>query len=131
MSSQKNREPGEGDGDGALASLATEQRGFVSGEQLRQALGVTRRAASHRVAAGRLHRVHRGVYTVGHESYGRAGALRAALLACGGDAVVSHGTAAAFWGLRDRWPVLIDLTVRTQRGRKLEGIRCRRCRYPC
>ncbi len=56
--------------------------------------------------------------------------LRAALLACGEGAVVSHGTAAALWGITDRWPTLIDVTVPVAAGRKLDGVRCRRCRYP-
>lgn len=77
-----------------------------------------------------MHRVHRGVYAVGHRSIGRVGDLQAALLACGEGSVVSHGTAAAFWGLRDQWPVLIDVTARDQAGRKIDGIRCRRCRFP-
>lgn len=77
-----------------------------------------------------LHRVHRGVYTVGHRSISRATHLRAALLACGEGAVISHATAAAFWGLYDEWPRLIDVTVPVEAGRKLDGIRCRRCRYP-
>lgn len=77
-----------------------------------------------------MHRVHRGVYAVGHRSIGGTGALRAALLACGEGSAISHGTAAAFWGLRDQWPVLIDVIARGQEGRKIDGIRCRRCRYP-
>jgi very-short-patch-repair endonuclease len=44
--------------------------------------------------------------------------------------VISHGTAAAFHGLWDKWPVLIDVTVPVEAGRKIDGIRCRRCRYP-
>jgi very-short-patch-repair endonuclease len=44
--------------------------------------------------------------------------------------VISHGTAAAHWGLVDRPPVLIDVTVPVEAGRKIDGIRCRRCRYP-
>jgi hypothetical protein len=101
----------------------------VSLDQLRH-LKVTRRAASHRAEAGGLQRVHRGVYAVGHRAIGRAGALRAAVLACGDGSAISHGTAAAFWGLRDQWPTLIDVTVRCETGRKIDGIRCRRCRYP-
>lgn len=88
------------------------------------------RAASRHTAAGGLHRVHRGVYSVGHRSISRATHLRAALLACGEGAVVSHATAAAFHGLWDKWPHLIDVTVPVEAGRKLDGIRCRRCRYP-
>jgi len=77
-----------------------------------------------------MHRVHRGVYSVGHRSIDQVTVLRAALLACREGAVISHGTAAAFWGLRDQWPVLVDVTAPNQAGRKIEGIRCRRCRYP-
>jgi hypothetical protein len=91
---------------------------------------VTERAAEYRAQEGRLHRIHRGIYAVGHPAVGRLGAIQAAMLACGEGAVVSHGTAAAFWGIRDRWPALIDITDGRQAGRKIDGVRCRRCRYP-
>jgi hypothetical protein len=112
-----------------LDVVGTRQGGPVSLEQLADA-GISQRAAEHRATQGSLHRIHRGVYTVGHRSLSRAAMLRAALLACGHGAVVSHGTAAALWGLQDKWPTLIDVTVPVERGRKLDGIRCRRCRYP-
>lgn len=44
--------------------------------------------------------------------------------------MISHGTAAALHGLWDTWPRLIDVTVPVEAGRKIDGIRCRRCRYP-
>jgi hypothetical protein len=88
------------------------------------------RAASRGAASGNLHRVHRGVYTVGHRAVSRTTLLRGALLACGEGAVISHGTAAAFHGLWDKAPLLIDITVPVEAGRKIDGIRCRRCRYP-
>lgn len=44
--------------------------------------------------------------------------------------MISHGTAAALWGISEREPALIDVTVPVEAGRKLDGIRCRRCRYP-
>jgi Protein of unknown function (DUF559) len=44
--------------------------------------------------------------------------------------VVSHGTAAAFHRLWDTAPRLIDVTVPVEAGRKIDGVRCRRCRYP-
>jgi hypothetical protein len=56
--------------------------------------------------------------------------LRAALLACGDGSVISHGTAAAFHRLWDKPPGLIDVTVPVEAGRKIDGVRCRRCRYP-
>lgn len=52
------------------------------------------------------------------------------MLACGDGAVLSHGTAAAFHRLFDEWPHFVDVTVPVEAGRKIDGIRCRRCRYP-
>jgi hypothetical protein len=129
---KKNREFGEVAGEDRerrIAAIATAQHGFVSLDQLRSA-GLTPRAAAARAERGAIHRRHRGVYAIGHRASSRSGELRAALLACGDGAVLSHGTAAAFWGIRDRWPVLIDVTGGRQAGRRLDGIRCRRCRYP-
>jgi hypothetical protein len=129
MSWKGNRGGGEGGRDWPLSELAEGQNGVASLGQLRD-LGLTQRTAEYRATRGRLHRVHRGVYAVGHLSIGQTGGLRAAALACGEGAVISHGTAAAFYDLRDHWPVLIDVTGGRQAGRKLDGIRCRRCRYP-
>jgi predicted transcriptional regulator of viral defense system len=47
--------------DHASARLAARQHGVVSRAQLR-ALGLSDSAVSSRFGAGRLHRVHRGVY---------------------------------------------------------------------
>ncbi|HET7119997.1 MAG TPA: type IV toxin-antitoxin system AbiEi family antitoxin domain-containing protein [Solirubrobacterales bacterium] len=127
MSSGKNRGPGRR--RDPIAEIASAQGGAVSLGQLRDA-GVSTRNASHLATSGRLHRIHRGVYTVGHRSISQQTHLRAAVLACGEGAVVSHLTAAAFHGLWDKWPVLIDVTVPVEAGRKIDGIRCRRCRYP-
>lgn len=112
-----------------LADLASRQGGVVSLAQL-QGLGLSSAAVLGRARHGSLHRVHRGVYAVGHRAIDWETELRAALLACGDGAVISHGTAAALWGLSERAPVLVELTVPVEAGRKLEGIRCRRCRYP-
>jgi hypothetical protein len=128
MTRQKNH--GTGGGSTArVADRATLQGGVISLDQLRDE-GVSRKAASKRAKAASLHRVHRGVYAVGHRSVSRTTLLRAALLACDEGAVISHGTAAAFHGLWDKWPTLIDVTVPVEAGRKIDGIRCRRCRYP-
>jgi hypothetical protein len=129
MARQRNRKNGRADSVAWIADLATLQGGVVSLDQLRNE-GVSRQVAAERAEAKSLHRVHRGVYAVGHRSISRAAHLRAALLACGEGAVVSHGTAAALHGLWDHWPHLIDVTVPNQKGRKIDGVRCRRCRYP-
>ena len=71
----------------------------------------SRRRSQRRVAAGRLHRLHRGVYAVGHTVLSRNGAYLAAVLACGPHAVLSHRSAAALWGLRPSDAPRIDVTV--------------------
>ena len=44
--------------------------------------------------------------------------------------MISHGTAAGLHRFWDYWPHLIDVTVPVEAGRKVDGICCRRCRYP-
>lgn len=60
---------------------------------------MSRSAIEHRVKHGRLLPVHRGVYLVGHRAAPALAAEAAALLALGPQAVLSHRTAAALWGL--------------------------------
>jgi very-short-patch-repair endonuclease len=78
----------------ALAALAARQHGVVSLAELR-ALGLTAEAVRSRVASGKLHRVHRGVYSVGHPILSAKGHAKAATLACGVRCAASHHTAAA------------------------------------
>jgi predicted transcriptional regulator of viral defense system len=84
--------------DRTIAALAARQHGLVTRAQLLR-LGLGRRAIGHRLACGRLHVVHRGVYAVGHPVLSRAATWLAAVLAVG-DAVLSHRSAAALWGIR-------------------------------
>ena len=69
--------------DDALAEVAEGQWGVVSLAQLRS-LGLSDGAVKHRVRVGRLHRVQRGVYAVGHRVLRVEGRRLAGLLA-GGD----------------------------------------------
>src|SRR5436190_9242742 len=85
----------------AVANLAARQHGVVTVGQL-YSLGLSDRHVRHRVAAGWLHRLHRGIYAVGHRNLAREGWWMAAVLACGEDAVLSHQAAAELWKLRRR-----------------------------
>ena len=84
--------------DALVAALAAVQHGVVSRTQL-FGLGLTREMIDGRIARGALHRVHRGVYAVGHSRLTRRGRYMAAVLACGEGAVLSDRSAAAHWGI--------------------------------
>jgi hypothetical protein len=105
--------------------LAERQHGVVALPQLVR-LGLSQRAVSHRAAAGRLHRIHRGVYAVGHPVLPRYGRWMAAVLAAGPGAALSHASAAALWEIRPSAATRIDVTVRTPGGRDRPGLRIHR-----
>jgi very-short-patch-repair endonuclease len=104
--------------DRALAEHARPQHGVLTIGQL-AALGLSPRATRDRAAAGRLLRLHTGVYATGAVTdYGR---WMAAVLACGAGAVLSHRSAAALWGFADpSWRT--DLMVPGRAGRTRPGI---------
>ncbi len=77
------------------------QHGVITRAQLLDA-GLTRHGIAHRLQRGRLYRVHRGVYAVGHPRLSREGRWMAAVLACGPGAALSHLTAAKLWGIWER-----------------------------
>ena len=66
--------------DAAMARLAASQHGVVGRRQLRQ-MGFGGDAIDRRVALGRLHPLHRGVYALGHPRISRHGTWMAAVLA--------------------------------------------------
>jgi hypothetical protein len=84
--------------DRAVVALAQRQYGVVAWAQLDD-LGMSTKVAKTWVAAGRLHRLHRGVYALGHPLVGTQGHWLAAVFAVGPGAVLSHRSAAALWGL--------------------------------
>ncbi len=55
--------------------------------------------------------------------------MRAAVLSCPG-AVISHRSAAALLGIREVAPVVIDLIPPVEHGRKIDGIKAHRVRFP-
>ncbi len=87
------------------------------------ALGLTGAAVRHRARTARLHRVHRGVYSlVPPKLLTREGRYLAAVLACGPGAVLSHRSAAALHGLRDWGHTMIEVTVPGRSNRHHDGI---------
>lgn len=96
--------------DAAIAELAAQQQGLVTSAQLVE-LGETRSDIAYRVRVGRLHRVHRGVYLVGHGTLSPLGARRAVLLASGADAFLGGRTALAMHGARADDRCAFDVVV--------------------
>jgi hypothetical protein len=94
--------------DREVADLAASQHGVVSRSQL-AALGLSEAAIDHRLARGSLHRLHRGVFAVGHRALRRQGVWMAAVLAAGAGATLSHRSAAALWGVRDTTRRSVDV----------------------
>jgi len=110
-----------------VAVLAAGQHGVVARRQL-LTLGFSPTMVRTRVAAGRLHRVHRGVYAVGHRKLTLKGRWMAAVLACGPEAFLSHRTALALWDLQQKESGAIEVTVRGPGKPGSEGVlvRCTR-----
>jgi very-short-patch-repair endonuclease len=99
-----------------IARIAERQHGVITSAQL-AALGLSPSAISRQVKAGRLHRIHRGVYAVGHKRLSREGRWLAAVFACGPGAVLSHRSAAALWGMRPQSSGAMEVTVPGMSGR--------------
>lgn len=126
MVGERNRGRG---GWWAAAEAARRQHGVVSRGQLR-AFGLTDAAIDHGLATGRLHRIFRGAFGLGHAGVGWHGEMLAAVLACGPDSVVSHGSAAFLLGLWERRPTLIDVIAPVEAGRKIPRVRRRHTPAP-
>jgi hypothetical protein len=88
------------------------------------AVGLKPPAIDYRVQHGRLHVVHRGVYSVGHSLLSRDGRWMAAVFAGGDGAVLSHRDAAAAWGIRESAASRIEITVSRKCSR--QGVRVHR-----
>jgi very-short-patch-repair endonuclease len=117
--------------DAEVAAIASRQHGVATFTQLTQA-GVSRSGIYRRLAAGRLHRVHRGVYAVGHRGLSRQGSWMAAVLACGAGAMLSHRSAAELWELlppADR-PIHVTLPDTSGGRANRRGLRIHRSSLP-
>jgi len=95
----------------AVRAIAGEQAGIVGRAQL-LAAGVDGSAVDRALRAGKLHRIHRGIYAaVAPELLTEEGHLIAAVLAAGDGALLSHGTAAWRWRIIPAPPSLMQLAV--------------------
>lgn len=103
-------------------AIASRQNGVVSHEQLVWA-GINADMITRLIRRGFLHRLHRGVYAVGHVALPQFGREQAALLACGEDSVLSGRSALYLWGIRDAGPPDVEVTVAGRHCRKRRGIR--------
>jgi hypothetical protein len=116
---------GRTQGFDSLPALATRQHGVVSMAQL-LGLGHAENTVLDWASAGRLLRVHQGVYAVGHRRLSWHGRCWAAVLGAEPNttdelvwpAVASHGSAAYLWGLYPYSPETLDVTAPIRRRAK-------------
>ena len=110
-----------------IDEIAAHQHGVITLRQL-EALGLGRRGAAKRTKTGRLHRVHQGVYAVGHRGLSLHGRFMAAVLACGSAAVLSHVSAVVLWELLKPIDGPVHISVPSTSGRsRRSGIHLHRC----
>lgn len=113
--------------DAEIAELAARQQTIISHAQLRH-LDVSASAIDRARRRGRLHRVHRGVYSlVLAAARPMLAAEHAALLVCGQDSVLSHDSAAFLLKLGDR-PPSVHVTIGSGHHRSRPGLVVHRTR---
>jgi len=99
----------------AIRRLAADQHGIITRAQLLTA-GVGPDTVDHWIKTGRLIKLHRGVFALGHLPPSPHARTMAAVLACGHGAALSHRSAARLWGLI-RYAGPIEITAPTKRTR--------------
>ena len=92
-----------------IAAIAGARHGVIGRAQLLRG-ALTAREIDHRVATGKLHVIHAGVYSVGHPLLSQEGRWMAAVLAAGEEGVLSHRSAGAVWGICADDPVATETT---------------------
>ena len=109
-----------------LARLAARQWGVIGRAQL-LSCGLSSTGVHRWVEQGHLHPLQRGVYALGHTRIPAEGRCVAALLYAGETAVLSHLTAAWWWGLIETEPRTIELSS-GRHTRSTTGVRLHRPR---
>jgi len=119
--------------DLTVARIAATQHGVASTSQLLTA-GLSEREIEVRQRLGRLHRIHQGVYAVGHPGLSQEGLWMAAVLSCRGhgplaEAYLSHRSAAGLWRLLSPARGPVDVAIIGENGReRRDGVRVHRPR---
>jgi very-short-patch-repair endonuclease len=91
-------------------SFAAKQGGHVTWAQLLE-VGMTTRTVSRWVARGKLIRVYRGVYAVGHLQSNPIDAAHAALLAGGERCALAGGCGLVLWEVWRYWPKRHEIVI--------------------
>jgi very-short-patch-repair endonuclease len=113
---------------GAVRTIARDQEGVVARAQLERA-GFNRWAIDRALRSGRLHLIHKGVYSTQAPELATEDALLiAALMAAGDGAVLSHGTAAWRWQIIAAPPRKVELAVPRDRTAPI-GVRLFRSQF--
>lgn len=108
----------------AAAAVASRQHSVISLTQLFHC-GLSPGAVKYATHTARLHRLHRGIYAVGHPRVSHRGRWLAAVLAAGPGALISHLTAARLYRLHPPdSSAAVDLTLPhpAKRGHTRPGI---------
>jgi predicted transcriptional regulator of viral defense system/very-short-patch-repair endonuclease len=107
--------------DVRLARIAERQHGLVSHRQA-AAIGLSRNAIARRVEQGRLHRVYRGVYAVGHLQHTAEARWMGSVMACGRGSFLSHLDGAALWKIYHGEGARVHVITTSRAGRALQGL---------
>jgi very-short-patch-repair endonuclease len=114
--------------DRRVAERAAGEWGVLALDELREC-GLDDDGIARRARSGRLTRLHRGVYAVGHAGLTMRGRFLAAVKACGNGAVLSHVSAAALWDLVAYEPAR-DPDVTVRHAKRVPGVAAHRSNKP-
>lgn len=113
--------------DREVARRAGDEKGILSIGELRDC-GLSHAQVLQRAGRGHLHRMHAGIYAVGHRGITLHARFLAAVKACGPGAVLSHLAAAVLWTIREWDDRLIEVTIADTTPREHEGLLVHRTR---
>lgn len=109
-----------------LVAIAARQHDVVSLEQI-VSLGITASGVRDLLAAGKLRRIHRGVYALGASPLTRNGHWAAAVLACGRGSLLAGRAAGALQGICPVSGGRIEVVSPCQVRRRHAGIEAHAC----